>query len=167
MRHLIPILVLPFNVLITIPSIILLISGGIRVRWGIGWWQLCLSGLGVLFIIAGLTLIIRTVRLFHTVGKGTLAPWDPPSEFVATGVYLYTRNPMISGGVLALLGEVLVFGSVYLLAWLLIFFTAKTLYFILHEEPELEKRFGNSYRQYKSNVPRWFPRKSPWKREIL
>lgn len=118
--------------------------------------------LGIIFIILGLGLIIRTIQLFHTIGKGTLAPWDPPKEFVVTGVYLYTRNPMISGGLLALLGEVLIFGSVYILAWWVVFFTAKTIYFIFHEEPEMEKRFGQKYLDYKKHVPRWIPRLKPW-----
>jgi protein-S-isoprenylcysteine O-methyltransferase Ste14 len=30
------------------------------------------------------------------------------------------------------------------------------------EEPGLEKRFGESYREYKRNVPRWIPRWRPW-----
>ena len=83
--------------------------------------------------------------MFHTIGKGTLAPWDPPKEFIAQGIYLHSRNPMITGGLITLLGEVFVFGSGPILAWWLIFFTIKTIYFIYHEEPELEKRFGNSY----------------------
>jgi protein-S-isoprenylcysteine O-methyltransferase Ste14 len=162
MRHLVPILVLPFNVLITIPAIILISTGGFHTQWGNNWPETGLRGLGILFIISGLSLIIRTVRLFHTAGKGTLAPWDPPKEFVVTGIYLYTRNPMISGGLLALLGEVLLTGSVFILGWWAVFFTVKTLYFIFHEEPELEKRFGQKYIEYKKNVPRWIPRVKKW-----
>jgi protein-S-isoprenylcysteine O-methyltransferase Ste14 len=26
----------------------------------------------------------------------------------------------------------------------------------------LEKRFGDSYLEYKRNVPRWIPRMTPW-----
>jgi protein-S-isoprenylcysteine O-methyltransferase Ste14 len=32
----------------------------------------------------------------------------------------------------------------------------------LSEEPGLEKRFGDDYRRYKANVPRWIPRLRPW-----
>ncbi len=163
MRHLVPVLILPFNVLITIPTIILLSTGGIYSRWGNSWLKFYLLIMGITFIILGLSLIIRTISLFHNIGKGTLAPWDPPKEFVATGVYLYTRNPMISGGLLALLGEVLVFGSIYLLIWWCVFFVAKNIYFIFHEEPEMEKRFGQKYLAYKNNVPRWIPRVKAWK----
>jgi protein-S-isoprenylcysteine O-methyltransferase Ste14 len=34
--------------------------------------------------------------------------------------------------------------------------------FVLVEEPGLERRFGDSYRAYKANVPRWIPRLTPW-----
>ncbi len=30
------------------------------------------------------------------------------------------------------------------------------------EEPGLEERFGEDYRRYKANVPRWIPRLTPW-----
>ncbi|MHA2314349.1 MAG: methyltransferase family protein [Candidatus Hermodarchaeia archaeon] len=36
------------------------------------------------------------------------------------------------------------------------------IWFIKREEPDLERRFGDEYRQYKRNVPRWIPRRSPW-----
>jgi protein-S-isoprenylcysteine O-methyltransferase Ste14 len=162
MRHLVPILVLPFNVLISIPAIILTSTGGIYPRWGNKSHEMAFWSLGIIFVILGLGMIISTIRLFHTAGKGTLAPWDPPQVFVAAGIYRYTRNPMISGGLLTLLGEVLLFGSVYILCWWVIFFTVKTAYFIFHEEPELEKRFGQKYLEYKKNVPRWVPRFKPW-----
>jgi protein-S-isoprenylcysteine O-methyltransferase Ste14 len=33
-------------------------------------------------------------------------------------------------------------------------------YFLLAEEPGLERRFGDEYRAYKRAVPRWVPRRS-------
>ena len=30
------------------------------------------------------------------------------------------------------------------------------------EEPGLQRRFGDDYRRYKANVPRWVPRATPW-----
>ncbi len=31
------------------------------------------------------------------------------------------------------------------------------------EEKDLEKKFGDDYREYKAHVPRWIPRLRPWK----
>ena len=45
---------------------------------------------------------------------------------------------------------------------MLLFFIGNTIYFPLVEEPELERRFGESYRQYKASVPRWIPRWQAW-----
>ncbi len=33
----------------------------------------------------------------------------------------------------------------------------------LYEEPRLTGAYGDSYLSYKSSVPRWFPRLSPWR----
>ncbi len=49
-----------------------------------------------------------------------------------------------------------------LVAWLLVFVAANAIYIPLIEEPGLERRFGEDYRRYKANVPRWVPRLSPW-----
>ena len=45
------------------------------------------------------------IRLFVTVGKGTLAPWEPTQKLVVQRVYSHVRNPMISGVLFSLLGE--------------------------------------------------------------
>ena len=42
------------------------------------------------------------------------------------------------------------------------FFGLNVTYIPLVEERALEERFGESYREYKKNVPRWIPRLRPW-----
>ena len=117
---------------------------------------------GVLLAVAGLATAIWTMRLFQTVGRGTPAPWAPPKQLVVRGPYRHVRNPMIMS-VLAMLGaESLLLGSWYLAAWLLAFCCLNVFYFFRVEEPRLEQRFGESYRRYKANVPRWIPRWRPW-----
>ena len=69
---------------------------------------------------------------------------------------------MISGGLMVLMGEVLFTGSIYFLIWWIVFAIAKHLYFVFHEEPELEKRFAEDYKLYKQHVPRWIPRWKAW-----
>jgi protein-S-isoprenylcysteine O-methyltransferase Ste14 len=100
--------------------------------------------------------------IFMTVGKGTLAPWNPPQRLVVQGVYRHVRNPMISGVMFILLGEVFLSASSSLLVWFFIFVAVNLVYISLAEEPGLEKRFGEDYLAYKMNVPRWIPRARPW-----
>jgi protein-S-isoprenylcysteine O-methyltransferase Ste14 len=69
---------------------------------------------------------------------------------------------MISGVLMTLLGESVVFGSIGIFIWFLLFFIVNHIYFIYSEEPGLERRFGQEYLVYKKNVPRWIPRLKPW-----
>ncbi|MFC0773481.1 methyltransferase family protein [Terrimonas alba] len=82
---------------------------------------------------------------------------------VIAGPYQYCRNPMISGVFFILLGETLFLNSTNILTEALIFFVVNTVYFVLKEEPDLYKRFGEEYLVYKKNVPRWIPKLKPYK----
>jgi protein-S-isoprenylcysteine O-methyltransferase Ste14 len=122
--------------------------------------ELALFGkiLGVVVFVSGLALFSWCFNLFFRVGKGTLMPWDPTTKLVAVGPYQIMRNPMISSVAMLLLGEALFLGSTVLGIWLLFFFLTNHFYFIFSEEPGLEKRFGEPYRKYRAEVPRWLPR---------
>ena len=117
---------------------------------------------GLVIILLGLVLLIATVRLFITRGKGTLAPWDPPRHLVVQGIYRHVRNPMISGVLLILLGEAVLLGSWGIFFWSLFFLAANLIYIPLSEEPGLVRRFGSAYEHYRRSVPAWFPRLKPW-----
>jgi protein-S-isoprenylcysteine O-methyltransferase Ste14 len=119
---------------------------------------------GLLFAASGLTLMFRTMRLFAVAGGGgTPAPWDPIKNFIALGPYRYVRNPMLIGVNLVLVAEALLLQSIPILLWMITFVILNTIYFTLSEEPQLEKRFGEAYRDYKRHVPRWIPRLSPYR----
>jgi protein-S-isoprenylcysteine O-methyltransferase Ste14 len=154
--------VLPVTVTIVIPF--LLVGSfrpfGGKLRLGAPFFQIPL-GLAVFGV--GLALLATTVVLFLKKGSGTLAPWDPPRRLVIEGVYGYVRNPMISGVLFVLLGETIFFMSWSLLSWTIIFAAINTLYFRFSEEPGLASRFGESYAEYKRNVPRSIPRLRPWR----
>lgn len=153
---------LPGTVTVLVPGLILLGSGP-NPGWGLGGAAAILPVLlGLALIAAGLALWLWTVRLFARVGEGTLAPWDPARHLVARGPYRHVRNPMIVAVLTVLAGEAALFGSVALLIWCAAFFALNHAFFLLHEEPGLEQRFGDEYRAYKRNVPRWLPRRSPW-----
>lgn len=93
--------------------------------------------------------------------KGTPVPVSPPPKLVDTGPYAYTRNPMLSGVFLVLFGIGFMVGSLALLfVFAPIFVVCSVLEFKFIEEPELEKRLGDAYREYKRKtpmlIPKWF-----------
>jgi len=156
-------LVLPFTAVIVIPAPILALTDDFNLGWGLGLSVDILIGIvGFMIIIVGLYLLIYTIRLFSTIGKGTLAPWSPPQKLVVAGPYRYVRHPMISGVLLVILGESTIFGSLVIFSWFALFFVVNVVYFRLSEEPGLVKRFGEDYTHYKNNVPSWIPRLRPW-----
>lgn len=123
-------------------------------------WLPRLAAVAVLAL--GLLLFCSCVLLFVRVGQGTLAPWDPTRKLVVVGPYRHVRNPMISAVALVLLSLSLFKGSWLVAAWTGAFFCINHVYFLLSEEPGLESRFGQSYRLYKSRVPRWLPMVRPY-----
>lgn len=150
--HIRNIFILPFTVTVVVPYFIYDKPEGGFAAPG---FQIVL---GLLLISTGLFFLFWTIFLFRTVGKGTLAPWEPTQKLVVRGPYSYCRNPMISGVFFILIGEALVFSSLAILYWAATFFLINTVYFILKEEPDLQKRFGRNYEEYKKQVPRWLPR---------
>jgi len=158
LRHLLSILLLPTMVAIVIPRWILLGFAATDTRWT-GIISALPRTLGVLLMLAGVSLVAWCISLFARVGRGTLAPWDPTSKLVAVGPYRHTRNPMITGVVTTLVGEALLTGSRWVGLWALAVFTINHVYFVSIEEPGLEQRFGESYAEYKRAVPRWVPTK--------
>jgi protein-S-isoprenylcysteine O-methyltransferase Ste14 len=157
------ILILPVNVMIVVPALILWLTAS-------GPYAGTLAGVATphfwiafLLILLGLVLGNATTRLFVRRGEGTPAPWDPPRRLVVRGVYRHVRNPMISGVIAVLLGEALLFQSLPLLGWAALFAAVNLIYIPFWEEPGLERRFGEDYRLYRRSVPRWIPRLRPWR----
>lgn len=114
--------------------------------------------LGWLLGVPGAAVGLTCVFLFLTAGRGTPAPFDPPKVFVATGPYRYVRNPMYVGAILALAGAGLAVRSFSIVALAAVFWLLSHVLVVLHEEPALEARFGESFVRYKRQVNRWLPR---------
>ena len=95
---------------------------------------------------------------FSRHGRGTPLPADAPRELVRRGLFRYVRNPIMAGELLVIwavalfltsLGVALYAAAISILAhWM-----------VVHvEEPELRRRFGESYTEYCRDTPRWLPR---------
>jgi protein-S-isoprenylcysteine O-methyltransferase Ste14 len=163
LRHLLAILLLPFMVVVMIPRWLLRGWSSSDTRWIDGTIPAAIAHLaGAAMFLVGFALFAWCVSLFARIGKGTLAPWDPTRRLVVAGPYRYVRNPMISGVLMMLAGEAAFLGSRAIATWALTFFVINNVYFVLLEEPGLERRFGAAYREYKAAVPRWLPGPKPW-----
>jgi len=131
------------------------------IKNGLAGWPPALnlfSVLGVIFILLGLPIQIWVAWAFVKFGKGTPAPFDPPKEFVATGLFRFVRNPMYYGGLCVLTGWVLLTRSMWMLVYAAFLITAMHFFTVLVEEPQLRKRFGKPYEEYCQRVPRWNPK---------
>lgn len=152
------IMLLPFNAVVTIPAILFIFFGsGYRLATP------ATVAAGAVLFMAGFALAAWTIYLFSTIGKGTLAPWNPTKKLVVSGPYAHVRNPMLSGVLMMILGESAILLSWEIFAWFALFFAINTVYFMYCEEKGLKKRFGDEYSIYKKNVPRWIPRIRLWK----
>jgi protein-S-isoprenylcysteine O-methyltransferase Ste14 len=110
---------------------------------------------GIILMILGSILCLICILVFIIKGKGTPAVFDPPTEFVAIGPYKYVRNPMYIGGFILLIGFGLYYSSSSILILSVILFLLFHLFVVFVEEPDLKKRFGESYLSYKKTVKRW------------
>jgi protein-S-isoprenylcysteine O-methyltransferase Ste14 len=113
--------------------------------------------------VAGISLILVTkisdfesIRAFWTAG-GQFYGY-PPERLVDTGSYRHVRNPLY----LTLFSDVLClclfFGQVWYLVILVFLTIGIHRMVVTREEPNLERRFRESYLRYMETVPRWIPR---------
>jgi protein-S-isoprenylcysteine O-methyltransferase Ste14 len=76
-----------------------------------------------------------------------------------SGPYRLSRNPMYAGQAVVWLGWALLYGSPAVWAGLAIECAAWAK-IVRWEERQLLERFGDDYRAYLADVPRWAPRRS-------
>lgn len=167
-HHILAILLMPFMVIVVLPDWLLHTFEANDTHWSTGFFPAWLfRSAGIAFALFGFFLFVWCVSLFARVGKETLAPWDETQNLVSTGPYHYVRNPMISGVTFMLMGQALFWGSWILGFFVCLFIFINHVYFVLVEEPGLERRFKERYRVYKENVPRWIPRLRPWQKSEI
>jgi len=107
--------------------------------------------------IFGVPWMLSAVFWQLLVGRGTPVPIVPTKKFLQNGPYKYVRNPMMLGFFLYVMGWAFFFNNAgaFLTAAVIIVLLLLELKFI--EEPELTKRFGDAYREYKKEIPFLLP----------
>lgn len=113
-----------------------------------------LTYLGWIPIGVGFLVASTAILQFRRSGT-THKPFEDPSALVTGGVYRFSRNPMYTCLTLALIGVVILFGTVTPAAVVPGFVWLIRSRFIAAEERVLEDAFGEAYRDYKTRVRRW------------
>jgi protein-S-isoprenylcysteine O-methyltransferase Ste14 len=114
-------------------------------------------------VLAGIPVLVDSFARFAIQGLGTPAPIAPPTKLVVTGLYRHVRNPMYVSVIAIVFGQALLFGDWRLIVYGAVFWFACHLYVTLYEETTLARSFGEAYKVFCANVPRWIPRLAPWR----
>jgi hypothetical protein len=79
-------------------------------------------------------------------------------DLVIAGIYAHSRNPMYVGNFLITIGLGVAYGSPWVYAAVIPFFSFVYYSIVLAEEAYLGKKFGLAYDEYCGTVPRFRPR---------
>ncbi len=150
-------LVAPGTVLVLIPWWI--------THWRVGepapWPPLRVAG--AVLLLAAVAALVWTFSRFVTEGRGTPAPVAAPEHLVVGGLYRYVRNPMYVAVLAGIVGQALILGRPVLLLYAAAVWVVPAAFVHWYEEPELARRFGAEYEEYRRAVPAWLPRLRPWR----
>lgn len=116
-------------------------------------------GVGLLVVAAGAALVTWAMAAhYEAAPRGwALESRLTPEYLLRRGPYRVSRNPMYVGEAFVWLGWALFYGSPAIWAGLAIICAALAK-IVRWEERRLVERFGDDYRAYSCEVPRWVPR---------
>ena len=117
---------------------------------------------GIVLLLLGELIRINAVRYAGGVTR-TMNVGAP--SLCTSGPYSFTRNPLYLGNMIIYIAICTFSGGEYMVEMCLIvflFFTFQYIMIISLEEETLKKLFKEKYDSYCENVPRLFPRVSPW-----
>lgn len=99
----------------------------------------------------------RHFTLTQVIGRTELEADRHEQLLVTTGLHAHVRHPLYFGHLCTMLGWFFVARTGAVLG--LLIFGVITGYFMIHQEDkELERRFGDAYREYRSRVPAVIPK---------
>ncbi len=121
-------------------------------------------------IIGGFTLVIigEFFRYWGVIYAGSITRTTSgvgANQLVVSGAFAHLRNPLYFGNILIYVGVGIMSMALapYLQIIALLFFIFQYYMIIEEEEEFLTKNFGEKYAEYKSHVPKLFPRFSAYK----
>lgn len=122
-----------------------------------------IAALVSMLAVLGAAVMLHAFIAFVWHGRRTPAPPAPTERLVVHGAYRHVRNPMYVAVIALVLGQVLLFTSWWLLAYLITITLVMDAFVRIYEEPRLRERYGPTYDEFLDAVPRWLPRLTPWR----
>lgn len=144
------------------PGIVAGVIPWLITRWEFESMPLVVRIVGAVWIAAALPVLVSAFASFVIEGRGTPAPVAPTEKLVVGGLYRWVRNPMYVAVGSVIAGQVLLFGSLPLLAYLAVVMAGFAGFVKVYEEPVLLATYGEEYEAYRREVPAWRPRLGPW-----
>ncbi|HEU0180659.1 MAG TPA: isoprenylcysteine carboxylmethyltransferase family protein [Agromyces mariniharenae] len=128
-------------------------------RWGLAIaFPPVLAPVGfVLFLLAS-GLGLWSAATMSAIGRGTPLPAAMPNRLVIAGPYRFVRNPMAIAGIAQGVAVGLMLSSWLVVAYAIAGSLVWNFAVRPHEEADLEARFGDAFRRYRSSVRCWWPR---------
>ena len=113
------------------------------------------TAFGALLVICGFLLRVWATTHFYAHMMRVIS-LQPQNSLITTGPYRYSRNPLYLGGnVFCFFGAALLLGSPTAVLLTILHLPFVDL-MIRREEKQLQQKFGEDFRVYKSKVRRWF-----------
>ena len=116
---------------------------------------------GVVLFVAASTVGLWSGAVMSTRGDGTPLPIATARRLVVGGPYRFVRNPMAVAGITQGIAVGLTLSSWIVVLYAVCGSVVWNAAIRPHEERDLEARFGEQFRRYRSQVRCWVPRLTP------
>lgn len=113
---------------------------------------LFLTGMAISMLIGYLALYEFAIR-----GLGTPIPFDPPQRLVTSGIYSVVANPLQISTTLMFICIMFAYQEYIMLLPIISMIIYTKIFVKWHHSIDIEKRFGTSWIEYRSNVRNWLP----------
>ncbi|MFX1574388.1 MAG: methyltransferase family protein [Promethearchaeota archaeon] len=119
--------------------------------------------LGVFICILGVMMLVRAIETFGFDYMAVTYLYFPEeSELQDHKIYSVLRHPTYSGILLICCGGMIIYLTLYSVAFFLILYVGMYIHIHFVEEKELINRFGNSYKEYRKKTPAFFVHMKNW-----
>jgi protein-S-isoprenylcysteine O-methyltransferase Ste14 len=150
-----------FPILGLIWLVLIILAAAATARWRFEtfyqtWWSLLPGGVLAALDVILLNKIGKDFGRDRLIGKNEVRPDEHEQRLITTGMHARMRHPIYLAHLIMLSALTVASGLTVIYA-LLAFAVMTGAFMIRAEEAELEKRFGDEYRDYKERVPAIFP----------